>query len=73
MLAKDARIRRRPAERAAIREHGARCFYYTRADLLARDNAERFRRNRAAIERACAQPGPFAYAIHPTRIVQMTL
>lgn len=73
VLAKDARIRRRPAERTAISDHGARCFYYARADLLAGDSAARFLQNRAAIERACAEPGPFAYAIHPTRIVRMPL
>jgi hypothetical protein len=73
VLAKDARIRRRPAERAAISSHGARCFYYARADLLAEDSAARFLHNRAAIQRACAQPGPFACAIHPTRIVRMPL
>ncbi len=73
VLAKDARIRRRPAERAAIRERGARCFYYTRADLPATESAGRFLHNLAAIERACTEPGPFAYAIHATRIVQMTL
>jgi PIN like domain len=30
VLGKDERIRRRPAERAAIRHHGVRCFYFTR-------------------------------------------
>ena len=73
VLAKDARIRRRPAERTAISEHGARCFFYARADLHAADGAARFLHNRAAIERACAQPAPFAYVIHPTRIVRMAL
>jgi hypothetical protein len=29
--------------------------------------------SRAAIEQACAEPGPFAYAIHSTRIVRMPL
>lgn len=73
VVAKDARIRRRPAERIAIGEHRARCFYYARADLLATESAGRFLRNLAAIERACEEPGPFAYAIHATRIVRMTL
>jgi hypothetical protein len=66
-------IRRRPVERAAIREHSARCFYFTRADLLAAESAARFLHNLVAVERACTEPGPFAYAIHAKRILQMPL
>jgi uncharacterized protein with PIN domain len=73
VLAKDARLRQRPAERAAIHEHEARCFYFARADLPAAETAARFVRNRAAIERACSDPGPFAYAIHAKRILRMSL
>jgi len=72
-LAKDARLRRRPAERAAIRRHGVRCFYFTRGDLPAAEYVERILTNLEAITAACAEEGPFIYVIHPSRIQRMTL
>jgi hypothetical protein len=72
-LAKDARIRRRPAERDAIRESGARCFYFTRGDLLAEVYVERIVRNLDAIAAACQQAGPFIYVVHPNRVERMGL
>lgn len=72
-LAKDERIRRRPAEKAAVRRHGARCVYFTRGDLAAEVYVERILANLDAITRACAQPGPFIYVLHPNRIERMAL
>jgi hypothetical protein len=73
VLGKDERIRRRPAERAAIRHHGARCFYFTRGDLPAAVYAERILANLEAIALACSEDGPFIYIIHPNRIERMSL
>jgi hypothetical protein len=72
-VGKDARIRRRPAEKAAVRRYGCRCFYFTRGDLPAQAYAERILRNLSVITRACVEPGPFIYVVHPTRIERMTL
>lgn len=72
-LGKDERIRRRPAERAAARRHGARCFYFTRGDLPAEIYVERILANLEAITRACMEAGPFIYVIHPNRIERMAL
>jgi C-terminal domain of 1-Cys peroxiredoxin len=47
----------RPAETAAVRRHGARCFYVTRSDLPAGVNVERILAKLEAITRACARPG----------------
>lgn len=73
VLGKDERIRRRPAERAAIRHHGVRCFYFTRGDLPAEVYAERILANVEAITLACGEDGPFIYVMHPNRIERMTL
>lgn len=72
-LGKDSRIRRNPAERQAIRSAGARCFYIPRADLSFDENCKRVLGNLPAISRACIDPGPFVYALHPTRIKRMRL
>jgi len=72
-LGKDERIRRRPAEKAAVLRHGARCFYFTRGDLRSEVYAERILANLGAITRTCAQDGPFIYVMHPRRIERMTL
>ena len=65
---KDARIRYRPAEKEAVRRHGARCFCLKRQDLSARAMADRFLRNLDAIAAACARSGPFIYAVHAERL-----
>lgn len=72
-LGKDERIRRRPAEKAAVLRHGARCFYFTRGDLRAEIYVERILTNLEAITRACAEEGPFIYVLHPHRIERMAL
>lgn len=70
-LGKDARIRRQPAEKAAVRRHGARCFSFTRGDLPAEVYVERILANLDAITGACTEVGPFIYVRHPNRIERM--
>jgi len=56
-LAKEERIRRRPAEKAAVRRHGAPLLYLTRGDLPAGVYVERILAKLEAITRACAEAG----------------
>jgi hypothetical protein len=72
-LLKDEAIGRRPAERAAIRHHAVRCFCLTRQDLSAEEMAARFLSNLDSIVAACAQPGPFLYAVHARQLRQVPL
>lgn len=69
---KDERIRRRPAEKEAVRRNGARCFYFTRGDLRTEVYVERILANLDGIARACAEPGPMIYVVHPHRIERMS-
>jgi len=73
VLMKDERIRRRPAEKAAVQRHRARCFCITRGDLSSEAMAERVIHSLAAITEACAHPGPFIYAVHATRIERLRI
>jgi hypothetical protein len=50
-----------------------RCFVITRADLRAEQMAHRFIGNMPAIARACAEPGPYIFAVHETRIERLKL
>ena len=59
----DGRIRYHREEIAAIRRHGVKAFVLTSGNLRAADQARRFDGNRAAIEAACADAGPFVYAV----------
>jgi len=68
---KDERIRRRPAERRAVEANGARCFCITNMNLPSAAMAERYLHNLAVITEACAQPGPFMYAVHANRIERL--
>lgn len=70
---KDERIRRRPAEKDAVRRHNARCFYFTRGDLAAEVYVERILANIDQVARACTEDGPFIFVVHPNRIERMTL
>ncbi len=70
-LTMDRRIRYRPAEIAAVRRHRVKAFALTSGNLTATEQAERFLRNGRRIEIACAQPGPFLYAVHATQIVRI--
>lgn len=66
------RKRRRPAERAALLDSGAREFVLN-GNVPATENVTRVLRNLAAIAAACELPGPFVYRVHPTRIERLPL
>lgn len=73
VLMKDARIRSRTVEREAVQRLGVRCFCITRQDLTAAQMAERYLAHLDAITAACAQPGPFIYAVQERRIELLDL
>jgi hypothetical protein len=70
---KDARIRSRTVERNTVKQFDVRCFCITRQDLTAAQMAERYLGHLEAITKACADPGPFIYAVHETRIERLDL
>jgi hypothetical protein len=70
---KDGRIRYNAAEKATIIRHQVRCFCLTRGDLTAQAMATWFLNNLERIEAACAQAGPFVYAVHEKRIERLDL
>ncbi|WP_219419594.1 hypothetical protein [Pseudonocardia nigra] len=63
VLMKDERIRYRPAERAAVIEHRVRAFCLTSGNLRAQDMASLYLGVLGRLVTACAEPGPFLYAI----------
>lgn len=71
VLSKDRRLRYRPEELAAIRRHRVKAFVLTHGGLRAAEQVDRFERNRHAIVEACAESGPFVYAVHVDRIVRV--
>lgn len=70
---KDERIRYRPAERWAVKRYGVRCFCLTSGNLTGEQMAQRFLDNLDGIVTACAGAGPFIYAVHARRLVQLPL
>jgi hypothetical protein len=68
VLAKDRRIRHRPAELELIQAHGLRAFVLPRGGLTGSQQAARFSDNLAEIESACQQPGPFVYSVYQRSI-----
>lgn len=73
VLMKDARIRRRPAEQRALVEHRVQAFCLAAGSLRSDEMAGRFVANLRAMAEACAEPGPFIYAVHATRIVRLDM
>lgn len=73
VLLKDARIRGRTVERRTVQRFGVRCFCITRQDLTAAQMAERYLHHLDAITAACADPGPFIYAVDEPRIERLDL
>lgn len=71
VLMKDARIRRNEAERLVVVEFAVRCFCISNQAITGDEMAERFLANLPAMEAACAQPGPFIYAVHERRIERL--
>jgi hypothetical protein len=72
-LMKDARIRRRPAEKQAVISHSTRCFCLARADLTSAEMARRYIVNLVKIRAACVEPGPYIYAVHAKTISRLDL
>jgi hypothetical protein len=70
---KDTRIRYNPPERDAVRAHAVRCFCLSSQSLTGDVMAARFLDRLAAITEACAEPGPFVYAVHANRIERLNL
>lgn len=70
---KDTRIRYNPAEREAVMAHAVQCFCLPSQSLSADDMAARFLDNLDAITTACAEPGPFIYAVHTNRIERLKI
>ena len=70
---KDARIRYRSAEKAALVTYAVRCFCLTGGNLTGDDMAACFLDNLAAITTACAEPGPFLFAVQRRRIERLAL
>ena len=70
VLTKDRRLRYRPEEIAAIRRYRVKAFVLTRGSLRATEQAARFEDNSEDIAAACAESGPFVYAVHADRIVR---
>jgi len=69
VVMKDERIRRRPAEQKAVRQHLVRCICLSRADLIAADMAKRVLNNLPAMERPAPSLGhssmPFKLTASP--------
>ena len=67
LMCDDAIRKRNPEERRVLIEVRLRAFIVN-GQLPAAEVIRRFVANVAAIERACQQPGPFVYRLHPDRI-----
>lgn len=70
---KDTRIRHNPAERAAVLDHGVRCFCLSKQGLDAEEMARRFLKNLDAIVDACVESGPFIYVVQAKRLERRTI
>jgi len=70
---KDTRIRYNQAERDAVQAHQVRCFCLSSQSLTGDEMAARFLTNLDAITEACANPGPFIYAVHKNRVEKLPL
>ena len=73
LFMKDARIRRRPAERIAIETSKARCFCQSDGNLRSAEMAQRYVDNWAAIVRASEEAGPFLYSVRVAGIVRLAV
>jgi hypothetical protein len=73
LFMKDARIRRRPAEKQAIVEGRARCFCLSDGNLPFAAMAERYLRNWSAIVEASQETGPYLYSVRAREIVRLRL
>jgi len=70
-LMKDDKIRRRPAELAALQVAGLRAFVLTNAQLPRAEMARWFVENLPRIIRTCRRPGPYIYGVYDGRIERL--
>lgn len=70
---KDARIRYNRAERETVKEYQVRCFCLSNRNLTGDEMAQRYIANLHRITAACAEPGPFIYAVHRKRIEPLAI
>lgn len=74
VLTKDRRIKQKPAERAMILECNVRCFCVTKSKNLNADElADLFIMHKETIYDACAEPGPFFYAVRSDKIERLDI
>ena len=73
LFMKDARIRRRPAEKQAIVESRARCFCLSDGNLNFATMAERYLATWGEIVEASAQPGPYLYSVRAREIARLDI
>ena len=73
LFMKDARIRRRPAEKQAIVDNRARCFCMSDGNLGFEGMASRYLANWPAIVEASSAEGPFLYSVRADSIVALSL
>lgn len=71
VLHKDHRIRRRPAELAAIETARARVFCITNANLTGPQMAARYLANLERILRAARRDGPYIYGVYEQTITRL--
>jgi hypothetical protein len=71
LLMKDDAIRRKPAEREAILESGARAFVVTNANLTGEQIAALYLENRNRIIQRARTPGPYIYGVYPGRLERL--
>jgi hypothetical protein len=67
LMCDDAIRKKNPEERRVLLEVRLQAFIVS-GQLQATEVVRRFLAGRTAIERACRQPGPFVYRLHPDRI-----
>lgn len=73
VLMKDARIRRNPAERAALVQHGVQAFCLTKGNILAPAMAEEFLAAMPRIVEVCHAETPCLYAVSGGRLGRVDL
>ncbi len=72
-LTKDKRIRLARENYQALITHRVRCFYISNQGVTGDEMAARYLRNLSRITKACARSGPFIFAVHKDRIIEMPI
>ncbi len=71
VLMKDAKIRYRPAELAAVSAFGVRAFCLVSANLRGDEQAKRLVDNLARIVRVAAEPGPYVCGVYADSVKRL--